>query len=105
MNTVSYSIASIVQSYDNREGIKVMDKGDMVYVDITRQFPSPGYIMTIDRILNENGELRVYFMVDPPASDKVLPQIITYKTLSIKIPKKELDTPPLKFKALELRMA
>ena len=105
MEAVSYSIASIIQSYDDKEGIRVMEEGDLLYLDITREFPSPGYKMTIDKILNQDDELKVYFMVDPPSPDRVLPQVITYKTLTIKIPKKELKKTPSKFKALELRMA
>lgn len=105
METVSYSVAGIIQSYDDREGIRVMEEGDLLYLDITREFPSPGYIMTINKILNQDDELKVYFMVDPPSPDRVLPQVITYNTLTIKISKKELKRKPCKFKALELRMA
>ena len=105
METVSYSIASIIQSYDDKEGIRVMEEGDLLYLDITREFPSPGYKMTIDKILNQDDELKVYFMVDPPSPDRVLPQVITYKTLTIKIPKKEFKKTPSKVKVLELRMA
>lgn len=104
MNTVSYSVASIIQSYDSREGIEVMEKGELLFIDITKEFPSPGYKITIEKILNQDGELKVYFMVEPPAPDRVLPQVVTYKTLTIKIPKKELERPPSTFKVLELRM-
>lgn len=105
MNTVSYSVASIIQSYDSREGINVKEKDDAVYVDITRQFPSPGYIVTLDKVLKYDEGYKVYFNVKPPAPDRVLPQIITYKTLTMKIPKDELGNPPYKFQAVEMRMA
>lgn len=107
MNSVSYSVASIVQSYDNnsREGINVMEKEDVVYVDITKQFPTPGYKVIMDRVLKNGDEYKVYFIVKPPEPDRVLPQIVTYKTLTMKISKKELGNPPYKFQAIELRMA
>lgn len=105
MNSVSYSVASIIQSYDSREGINVMEEDDMVFVDITKQFPTPGYIVTLERVLRNDDEYKVYFNVKPPAPDRVLPQIVTYKTLTMSIPKKELGNPPYKFKAVETKMA
>lgn len=105
MNSVSYSVASIIQSYDSREGINVMEADNMVYVDITKQFPTPGYIVTLESVLKNDDEYQVYFNIKPPAPDRVLPQIITYKTLTMKIPKEELGNPPYKFKAVEMKMA
>lgn len=105
MDTVSYSVASIIQSYDNREGIEVMEEGDLVYVDITKQFPSPGYMVNLVKVSKNDSECKVYFTVQPPAPDRVLPQIVTYKTLTMKISKNELGEPPYKFKAVEMKMA
>ena len=92
MNSVSYSVASIIQSYDcnSREGINVMEEEDMIYVDITKKFPTPGYVVNLDRVLKNGHEYKVYFTIKPPGPDRVLPQLITYKTLTMKIPKDEL---------------
>lgn len=105
MDAVSYHVANIIQSYDNREGINVTDKGDMVYVDLTRQFPSPGYLVIISRVMKDNDKLKIYFIVQPPAPDRVLPQILTYKTITVKIPRDELGDPPYKVQAVEMKMA
>lgn len=105
MDPVSYSVASIIQSYDSREGINVTEKDDMVYVDFTKAFPTPGYIVNLERVIRSDDEYKVYFNIKAPAPDRVLPQIITYKTLTMKIPKEELGKPPYKFKAIEMRMA
>lgn len=105
MDPVSYSIASIIQSYDSREGINVMEKDDIVYVDFTLEFPTPGYIVNVERVIRSDAQYKVYFKIQAPAPDRVLPQIITYKTLTMKIPKKELASPPYKFQAVEMKMA
>lgn len=105
MNPVSYSIASIIQSYDSKEGINVVEKDDMVYVDFTKAFPTPGYIVNLERVIRSDGQYKVYFKIKAPAPDRVLPQIITYKTLTMKIPKNELGSPPYKFQVVEMRMA
>lgn len=105
MDCVSYSVANIMQSYDNSEGVEVTEKGDFVYVDITKKFPSPGFILNLISVLKNEDECRIYFMVKPPEPDRVLPQIITYKTLTVRISKKGLGEPPYKFKAVEVQMA
>lgn len=98
MNTVVFKTLGIVQSYNNQEEIIIKEENDKILVTITKEFPTPGYSMTVDKILRERGSYRVYFDITPPPSDAIQLQVITYKTLTLEINKDQLSGGPYNFK-------
>lgn len=98
MNTVAFKTLGIVQSYSNQEEIIIKEENDKLLVTITKEFPTPGYSMTVDKILRERGSYRVYFEITPPPADSIQLQVITYKTLTLEIDKTQLNAGPYNFK-------
>lgn len=97
VNTVPFKTLGIVQTYNNQEEIIVKTVEDKVVVTITKEFPNPGYSMSIDKIKRDNGGYRVYFKITPPNPDSIQLQVITYNTATLEIQKEKLGTPPYKF--------
>lgn len=98
MNTIAFRTLGIVQSYNNQEEIIIKEENDKILVTITKEFPTPGYSMTVDKILRERGSYRVYFDIAPPPSDSMQLQVVTYKTLTLEIEKAQLSGGPYNFK-------
>ena len=98
MNTIAFKTLGIVQSYNNQEEIIIKEEKDKLLVTITKGFPTPGYSMTVDKILRERGSYRVYFDITPPAADSIQLQVVTYKTLTLEIDKGQLIIGPYNFK-------
>ncbi|TJX14397.1 protease complex subunit PrcB family protein [Tissierella creatinini] len=97
MNTIVFNTLGIVQSYNSQEEIIIREESNNVKVTITKQFPTPGYSIAIDKILREKSGYRIYFNILSPSSDAILPQVITYKTLTLNIDKSQLGKPPYNF--------
>lgn len=92
MDEISFTIKGIVQSYNNQETIIVKQNGDKVLLTITKEFPTPGYNLNIDKILREdNNRHQVYLDITPPVAGSILPQVITYKTITVEIDETELN--------------
>ncbi len=98
MREVVFNIKGIIQSYNNQEAIVVKEEGDKLLVTITKEFPTPGYAMDINRIFRGKGEYKIQLDIVPPKADSILPQVITYKTMTIEIDKEQLiQGPPYVF--------
>ncbi len=97
MNIIAFNTLGIVQSYNSQEEIIIKEENESVRLTITKQFPTPGYTMSIDKILKEKNGYRIYFDISSPSPDTILPQIITYKTLTLNIDKTQLGNPPYNF--------
>lgn len=97
MNTIAFSTTGIVQTYNNQEELIVKEDSDKVLVTITKQFPTPGYSMSVNKILREGSSYRVFFNITEPNPDAILPQVITYKTLTLSIDKDKLGNSPYNF--------
>lgn len=97
MNTIAFNTTGIVQSYNSQEEIIVKPQDDKVIVTITKEFPNPGYSMSVSRIKKEGDKYRIYFQITPPSPNSMQLQVITYKTLTIEIDKDLLDSPPYNF--------
>lgn len=97
MNSVAFNTMGIVQTYSNQEEIIVKTNDDKVMVTITKEFPSPGYSMSIAKIKREKEGYRIFFNITPPKPDSIQLQVITYKTLTMEIEKENLGNPPYKF--------
>lgn len=87
---ISFSITGIVQSYNAQESIIVKEETDKVLVTITKEFPTPGYSLDVEKILRDKNEHRVFLNIAPPKEGSILPQVITYKTMTIEINKAQL---------------
>lgn len=97
MNTVDFKTLGIVQSYNNQEEIIIKEENDKVLVTITKQFPTPGYSMSVNKIRRDRDGYRVYFNITPPKADSIQLQVITYKTLTMEIDKNLLNGQPYNF--------
>lgn len=97
MNSITFNTLGIVQTYNSQEEIIVTTNDNKVLVTVTKQFPTPGYSMSIDKILKEKNGYKIFFNITPPKADAILPQVITYKTVTIEIDKNSLGDPPYNF--------
>lgn len=97
MNTIAFNTLGIVQSYSAQEEIIIKEENEAVMVTITKQFPTPGYSMTVNRILKAGNGYRIYFNITAPPADSILPQVITYKTITLELDKDQLGGPPYNF--------
>ena len=97
LNNVAFEVLGVVQSFDRREEIVVANDGDRVLVSITKQFPTPGYSMKVDRIRKVKNGYLIKLDIQEPDPDMNLIQVLTYKTVTIGIPKEELGGGPYNF--------
>ena len=97
MNTVAFKTLGIVQSFNSQEEIIIKEESNKVLVTITKQFPTPGYSMSVNRIKKDRDGYRVYFNITPPKEDSIQLQVITYKTLTMEIDKNLLNGQPYNF--------
>lgn len=98
MNEVTFSVSGIVQSHNSQESIITKEDEDKVLVTITKEFPTPGYGLGVEKIVSEEGGYKIYLKITPPPADSMQLQVITYKTITIEINKSELkQSPPYVF--------
>lgn len=101
---ISFHIIKSEQSYDKQEEMTTMVGEDKVTLIITKEFPTPGYSLEIEKIVRESELFRIYFKINQPDPDMIYPQVITYQTLTVEIPKTELGEPPYNFVVEGFRM-
>lgn len=94
---ISFQIIDSEQSYDKQEEMTTMIGDEKVTLIITKEFPTPGYSIEIEKIVREKELFRIYFKINHPDPDMIYPQVITYQTLTVEIPKAELGEPPYNF--------
>lgn len=94
---ISFQIIDSEQSYDKQEEMTTMIGDEKVTLIITKEFPTPGYSIEIEKIVREKELFRIYFKINQPDPDMIYPQVITYQTLTVEIPKAELGEPPYNF--------
>lgn len=94
---IPFKTLGVVQSFNNQEGIVTIQDGDNILVTITKQFPTPGYFMSVDKVVKESDGFKIYFDIQPPRPDSIQLQVITYKTITIEIEKDVLGEPPYNF--------
>lgn len=97
MNKIAFKTLGIVQSYNNQEELIIKEEEARVLLTITKEFPTPGYTMTVDKIMREGDNYRIYFNIVKPKADMILPQVIAYKTLTLEIDKDLLCEAPYNF--------
>lgn len=90
MKEVAFNITGIVQSYNNQESVLVKEEKEKVLVTLTKEFPTPGYGLGVEKIVVEENGYRIYLDITPPKEGSMQLQVITYKTMTIEIEKKAL---------------
>lgn len=93
MEKISFKTMGIMQSYNGQESIKMNDLNDKVMLTITKAFPTPGYSLFVDNITSVKEGYKVFLNSKAPDKDSIQPQVITYKTITIEIDKKQLIKP------------
>lgn len=84
-----------------KEAVKVEIKDDKVLIMITREFPTSGYSMSIEKILeSSSGNYDIYLKINKPDSNQKVLQVITYKSIKVEIDKAILME-PYKFNVLD----
>lgn len=95
--SVPFKFLDIVESYNDKEGIVVKKDDDDITVAVTKQFPTPGYRMAIEKISYENGVYKIKLLTVPPSKDSIQLQVLTYKTILLEIDEDDLGKAPYKF--------
>ena len=94
---IPFKLLGAVKAYSGKEGINSKTEGENLLVTITKEFPNPGYSMEVEKVERSKGEYKVYLDIDSPSKESEQLQVITYKTITIIIDKKDLGNPPYKF--------
>lgn len=97
MREVSFNITGIVQGYKDQESIIVKEAADKVLVTLTKEFPTPGYSLGVEKIVSEEDGYNIYLKITPPKEGSIQLQVMTYKTMTIEIDKKQLKQLPYTF--------
>lgn len=73
--------------------VTTKQNGGKVKVTLTKEFPTSGYTMTVSRIEKyAHGKYRVHVDVKAPSPKTILLQVITYRSITIEIDRKLLDS-------------
>ena len=96
--SIPFTLLGMVQSYSASEGITTKDNGDKLIISITKSFPTPGYNMEVGKITKSKDGHIIHLNIVPPDEDSIQLQVITYKTITIEVNKKDLGNPPYIFK-------
>lgn len=93
MQKIPFDTKGVVQTYNNQESLIVKDLDDKVTLTITKEFPTPGYSLSVKRIINTKDGYKVFLDSTPPKEGMMQMQVITYKTITVEIDKKALIKP------------
>ena len=93
MEEISFKTMGIMQSYNGEESVKINNLKDKVTLTITKGFPTPGYSLSVDKITSVKEGYKVFLGSQAPSEDMIQLQVITYKTITIEIDKKDLLKP------------
>ena len=94
---VEFITLGVTQNYSNQEEVTTRVSENVVTLVVTKEFPTPGYTIKVDSISREGDHYRVDFTITPPDPGTIVPQVITYKTITIEINREELGEPPYDF--------
>jgi len=94
---ISFITLGVTQNYSNQEEVTTRVSENVVTLVVTKEFPTPGYTIKVDSIIREGDHYRVDFTITPPDPGTIVPQVITYKTITIEIDREELGEPPYDF--------
>jgi hypothetical protein len=94
---VEFITLGVTQNYNNQEEVTTRVSENVVTLVVTKEFPTPGYTIKVDSITREGDHYRVDFSIATPEPGTIVPQVITYKTITIEIDREELGEPPYDF--------
>jgi len=94
---ISFITLGVTQNYNNQEEVTTRVSENVVTLVVTKEFPTPGYTIKVDSISREGDHYRVDFSIATPEPGTIVPQVITYKTITIEIDREELGEPPYDF--------
>lgn len=97
LNTISFVTKSVESSFNNKEELITSINEDTVVLQITKQFPTPGYSVMVKEILKQGSIYKVYLKITNPPADSIQVQVITFKTIQIEIQKSQLGPGPYNF--------
>lgn len=97
LNNISFEVLGVVQSFNNQEEIVVTNDKDKVLITITKEFPTPGYSMEVNKIIRSKEGYKILVHVESPDPDMNVIQVITYQTITLEIIKDQLGNPPYNF--------
>ncbi|NMB27835.1 MAG: hypothetical protein GX987_07290 [Tissierellia bacterium] len=94
---IPFKLSGVVEAYSGKEGVNSKSEGEKVLVTITKEFPTPGYSMKVEKVERNKEEYKIYLDITPPSKESDQLQVIAYKTITIVIDRKDLGNPPYKF--------
>ncbi|WIV12247.1 S-layer homology domain-containing protein [Proteiniborus sp. MB09-C3] len=73
--------------------VTAKQSGGKAIVTVTKEFPTSGYNLTVKRVEKyAYGKYKIHVDVKAPAPNSILLQVITYKSITIEIDRKLLDS-------------
>lgn len=101
MRNIPFNIIEYKESYTfQAEGLNIRETEDTVVVNVCESFPTSGYSMGVNEVVKGNEGFTIYLNIKSPRSNAILPQVITYRKVTIEIAKKDLGDPPYNFKVV-----
>lgn len=92
---LSFVVSDYKRSYDDQEGISFTEDADFLYISMTKRFSTPSYTLHVMRVFASEKGFHVDFKTTALPEGTVVPQVITYETITVQIPKSEVpkETP------------
>ena len=97
LNKINFITKSVESSYNNKEEIITTIGDTDVVLAITKQFPNPGYTLSVKEVLKQGDKFKVYLESKKPPADSIQLQVITFKTIQIQMQKSDLGGGPYNF--------
>ncbi len=97
LNRINFITRSYETTYNNKEEILTNITDTSVILSITKEFPTPGYSLSVKEILRQGDTFKVYLETKKPPADSIQIQVITYKTLQVEMQKSDLGPGPYNF--------
>lgn len=97
--SIPFKVKNVDQVYSGATEGLILDENDKYYeVNIVECFPTPGYSMGVDDVVVQNDkDVIIYLNIVPPKEGSILPQVLTYKTMTIELDKSYLKEGPYTF--------
>lgn len=94
---IPFRVLEINKNRGNSDDLAFSESDNKVVVTITREMPTPGYSLDVQRIVKEGDSYQIYFNIKPLEADIVNLQVLTYKTIDLEIDREDIGDSPYKF--------
>ena len=90
--SIPFKVKNLDQAYSGVVEGLIVDENDKYYeVNIVECFPTPGYSIGVDNVVVQNDrDVIIYLNIVPPKEGSILPQVVTYKTMTLELDKSYL---------------